>query len=134
MAERAAGKLFAGTAIFPGREFTGAIDDLALWSRTLSAAEIGDIYNAGVAGDGLDALGAGLPLQVALTDGGTTLTFTWARLRGRLYELRSAPALDTPPDSWPVWNGHHALDTDTLTIPRPPDPDRFFAILERRAP
>lgn len=37
-----------------GRELDGRIDDLAVWGVALSASEIGSIYQAGLAGNGLD--------------------------------------------------------------------------------
>ena len=39
-----------------GGFFVGAVDDVALWSRTLSADEVEAIYDAGVAGDDLYAI------------------------------------------------------------------------------
>ncbi len=38
------------------RPWNGGIDDLALWDRALSEAEIGQIYNAGLAGTSLGAI------------------------------------------------------------------------------
>lgn len=51
-----------------GREFNGLIDDVAMWDRALSSAEVTEIYNAGLAGDDLSTFlnpddddGDGLP-------------------------------------------------------------------------
>jgi len=39
-----------------GREFNGFIDDVAMWDRALTAAEVSEIYDAGVAGEPLSTL------------------------------------------------------------------------------
>lgn len=43
------------------RAWNGGIDDVALWNRPLTAAEIGEVYNAGLAGTSLGAIGVPEP-------------------------------------------------------------------------
>ncbi len=45
-----------GTAIVSGRYFVGAMDDVALWNRSLSEVEVQGIYNGGLAGQGVSAV------------------------------------------------------------------------------
>jgi hypothetical protein len=106
------------------------VDDAAMWSRELSPTEIQAIYNAGVDGNGLFALVPGLQMQVAVTDGGSTLTFTWDSKDGKVYNLRSNTGLGSDPASWPIHGGNEEIVSSPLTIDLPADAKRFFFIEE----
>ncbi|MFP6878537.1 MAG: hypothetical protein VCA37_17055, partial [Roseibacillus sp.] len=77
-----------------------------------------------------------LPLEVSGRD---MLTFRWPSQRGQLYTLRSEtdPSVADPID-WPVFDGHQDMEAtppeNTLTIPRPPEAERFFVIEGFAAP
>ncbi len=91
----------------------------------------------------LEARAAGPVLTVATSD--SDLEFTWNSQDGKVYDLLSATTLDTPPSTpWPAYdNGvdpayeNIAADpsgANTLTVPRPADSVRFFAVLEKAPP
>lgn len=67
------------------------------------------------------------------------LVISWTSAPGNLYNLRSTtdPASAAPKD-WPIFGAHQDLpatpETNTLTIPLPEDPERFFVIEEFLAP
>lgn len=67
------GRHSAGT----GRYFTGDVDELGLWDKTLSSTEVGDLYNSGsgntytLSGVGQTGIGAGLLFQAEDDAGGT---------------------------------------------------------------
>lgn len=106
------------------------LDDAAMWSRPLSATEIQAIYNAGVRGDGIFALVARIQLQMAATDGGSTLTFTWDSRDGKVYNLRSNIGLGSDPATWPIHGGNEKIVSSPLTIDLPADTNRFFVLEE----
>ena len=58
----------------------------------------------------------------------------WNLQAGKVYDLLSATDLTTPPADWDVWNGNADMIADSLTIPWPGDPKRFFALRERDGP
>ncbi|NIP94395.1 MAG: hypothetical protein GWO24_13490, partial [Akkermansiaceae bacterium] len=80
---------------------------------------------------------AGPRLEVSQV--GEDLVFTWESLGGKLYTLRSEtdPSAAEPID-WPVYDNNADIEAtppeNTLTIPRPGDPTRFFVIEEFDAP
>ena len=77
-----------------------------------------------------------MPLEVSGRD---MLTFRWPSQRGQLYTLRSEtdPSVADPID-WPIYDGHQEIEAtppeNTLTIPRPPEAERFFVIEGFAAP
>lgn len=93
----------------------GQIDDLGIWTRPLTQAEITRIYQAGANGQGIPAAGAIVPtLSIVLSARNLTLIYP-AGASG--YTLQSTPALS--PASWtpvgvtPVIVGANA----TVTLP-----------------
>jgi hypothetical protein len=80
------------------------------------------------------ASGSSAPLQLAVTQNGANLEFTWNSQTGKLYDLLSATDLTTAPATWGVWNGNADINASFLTIPRPGDPKRFFALREKDGP
>jgi len=79
-------------------------------------------------------------LPMSVRGEGDNLVFTWPSRSGKLYNLRSEvdPSVAPDPVSWPIWDSHQAIaatpDENTLTIPRPADPTRYFVIEEYDAP
>ena len=67
---------------------------------------------------------------------GTDLMFIWESRSEAIYNLRSVTDPSDPsagvPGTWPIWDGHSAIvatpPSNTLTIPRPADPSRYFVI------
>ncbi len=80
------------------------------------------------------ASGSSASLLLAVTQNGANLEFTWNNQTGKLYDLLSATDLTTAPAAWGVWNDHADIDAGFLTIPRPGDPKRFFALREKDDP
>lgn len=78
-------------------------------------------------------------LDVALGDG-PTLVFTWDSVTGKLYNLRSeTDPSNGAPIAWPIVDSNADIPADpsgtnTLTIPLPADPERFFVIEDFPAP
>jgi hypothetical protein len=103
----------------------GQIDDLGIWTRPLSQAEVIGIYQAGASGSGIPEAKTGAPtLSVSVANNGLTLTYpAWASG----YTLESSPALSpaswTPVKSTPVIAGANA----TVTVPLSPA-SRFFRL------
>lgn len=116
------------------RRWKGKVDDVAIWNRTLNADEIGALYNGGLEGTSLGALLFGVPtLPLRLEALGDELVLTWESQGGELYNLRSeADASAGDPITWPIFDGHAGIlaspPLNTLTIPRPANPKRFFVI------
>ena len=75
-----------------------------------------------------------VPLKLAVTASGTTLTFTWNSEAGKVYNLLSDTGLGSDPGNWPVWDGNQEIASSPLTIPLPAHPRRFFVLEELDAP
>jgi hypothetical protein len=77
-------------------------------------------------------------LSVSRAPGTDELIFTWNSRSGMVYDLLSATGLASSPDTWGVWDGNEGIsatpDQNTLTIARPGDGIRFFAVAERALP
>jgi hypothetical protein len=82
-------------------------------------------------------------LAIAYNGGSNQLTFTWNNRSGKIYDLLSSTALDSPPSTWPVHDDGVTVTTglaadpsgtNTLVVPKPADARRFFAVAERDAP
>ena len=78
-------------------------------------------------------------LRLAVSYDGTDLTFTWDSLDGKQYDLLSAAGLDTPRETWPVYQAYQnilASGTGANTLPgvAPDGARRFFLVAERDAP
>ncbi len=97
----------AGTSpasITPGL-WTGMIDDVAVWTRALSAGEIQSLYRAGVSGLGLSAMPPNANIRIlGITDqGGYQFKISFEDLVGDAgaYQLQSRPDLQ-PATGWTV--------------------------------
>ena len=108
----------------------GNLDDVALFSGALGEAQIEAIMD----GD-FGAYGVGSSkMQLDIDRVGGDLVIKWPSEFGMLYILRSStdPEADGDPGSWEIFGGHQDLeatpDINTLTIPLPADPVRFFVI------
>jgi len=89
----------AGTAPDTGSPgyWQGKLDDLGLWSRGLSAADIRAIYNAGLEGRGL-ASASVLP-SLRIVRSGDNATISWPALPvGNCFDLESSDTL--PGTTW----------------------------------
>ncbi len=86
-------------------------------------------------------------LGMSIASNGANLDFKWDSQAGKLYNLRSVtdpsapipPGTEPPaPSEWPILGAHTAIAAtppeNTLTIPRPVDPSRYFVIEEYDAP
>lgn len=95
-ASETAGLIIGGHRAGTGRNFDGLIDEVALWSRTLTASDITEIYHSGIP--------QALPTSVAAADtDGDTLEDWWENLNG-LNSTNPADALaDADHDSVPAW-------------------------------
>jgi hypothetical protein len=127
-----------------GRRWKGKIDDVALWNRALDPGEIEVLYNSGLEGVSLGALLFGsASFFMDVSSEGDNLVLTWESQSGQLFNVRSetdlaAGAPNVDPLAWPIYNGHAALvatpPMNTLTIPRPADPTRYFVVEAFPAP
>jgi alkaline phosphatase D len=95
-AAEAAGLVIGGHRAGTGRNFDGLIDEVALWSRALTPAEITTLHHSGTP--------QALPTEVAAADSdGDTLEDWWEGIAG-LDSQDAADALaDTDHDSVPAW-------------------------------
>ncbi|MFP6882363.1 MAG: LamG-like jellyroll fold domain-containing protein [Roseibacillus sp.] len=115
----------------------GKLDDVALFSGALGEAPIQAIMGGDFSAFGVG--GSKDPLELSVSGNGADLVFEWKSQAGMLYNLRSVidPSSAARKD-WPVYGGHMDIsatpDTNTLTIPRPADAERFFVIEEFPAP
>ncbi len=113
---------------------TGKIDEVAIWRRPLSEAEIAEIAVNGVAG----SIGKQKFRADITRSENDMLTLHWESKGGKLYNVRSATELSTEPEGWEIYDGNADLEAtppeNTLTIPRPVDGERFFVIEEFDAP
>ena len=91
-------------------------------------------YFDGTSGVATSSSESSVPLLLSVTQIGANLDFTWNSQPEKLYDLLSAVALTTDPASWDVWNGKGDLTGNSLSIPLPGDPQRFFALREKDAP
>ena len=110
-----------------------------MWNQALTAEEVDAIYQDGLNGVGLDGAARGPALDITLSPDGTQLILDWESSDGKLYNLRSEtdPSKGDPGD-WPIHGGNEDIAAlpplNTLTIPLPADPRRFFVIEEFNAP
>jgi len=83
--------------------------------------------------------GARPQLQVTHEPVADTLSIAWESQASMLYTLRSeTDPSNGEPATWPIFGGHEDMEAtppeNTLTIPLPPDPTRFFVIEAFPAP
>ena len=111
----------------------GYLDDVALFNGALGEVQIQAIMDGDFSAFGLSGSNK---LQLDIDLAGGELEIKWPSQFGKLYTLRSSvdPANDGDPAGWPVFDGYEDLeatpDLNTLTIPLPPGPKRFFVIEE----
>ncbi|PYI87534.1 MAG: hypothetical protein DME26_05850 [Verrucomicrobia bacterium] len=88
-----------------GRQWNGEIDDLAIWNRVLTEAEISNLYGAG------KPLSALIPAAIVatITRSGTTVIIQWAPAGGT---LESTPSLSGNP----TWTAAGTANPATITI------------------
>ncbi len=107
-----------GPSAFGSGRFGGGIDNLALSPAITPRVRVTDISHNSSTGQ---------------------FSISWESAEGKLYNLLSVidPSSDLPID-WPIFGGNADLAAtppeNTLTIPLPADPERFFVIEEFNAP
>jgi len=95
-APECAGLIIGGHREGSGRNFDGLIDEVALWSRVLTPAEITQLHNAGAA--------LAIPTEVSAVDtDGDTIHDWWERLHGLDSENPDDALADTDADGIPAW-------------------------------
>ena len=126
-----------GTLAAPGNanwDFQGHIDDARIYDEVLSESQI-----AALAAMRTDAVEVKLEIERV----GSDLVLNWNSRSGKWYDLLSAADLSVPAAAWPVWNdGIHppyqniaaTPGENSLTIPLPGDPRRFFVVVEKDPP
>ena len=105
--------------------FSGRIDEVSLYNRALTAAEITSVYNAGPGGKSLVPTLPPLILRPSLQGGVLMISFD-ARI-GKTYTVQSVPALTT--SAWPDLTNITAVSTnvvfsDFITNPQ----QRFYRV------
>jgi hypothetical protein len=123
--------------------WNGLIDDVGLFRVALTNEEILSVMNNGVASFSKSSK---FPFRVSDAPN-DMLAIRWNSQAGKLYNLRSVtdpsapipPGAEPPaPSEWPILGAHTAIGAtppeNTLTIPRPADPGRYFVIEEYNAP
>jgi len=117
----------------------GGVDDLAIYEGLLTTDQIAALHAGTLAPTDIPAPLRPFPLAIKpnRTNSGN-YDFEWESKDGKVYDLVSATALTTPPDTWPVWNGHANLPsggTSTVLMDiSGGGPARFFAVLEKALP
>ncbi|HJM64601.1 MAG TPA: Ig-like domain-containing protein [Roseibacillus sp.] len=118
----------------------GRIDDVALFNRELTAAEVGSIWDAGSVAA---AITGPDPLVLKISRNGGNLDFEWNSLSGMQYDLVSSTDLSSAPATWPPYDDGvttyenipaSGTDTNTLSGVVPLGGVRFFALTEEPIP
>jgi hypothetical protein len=95
-----------------GREFEGQIDDVALWGRVLTAAEVSTLYNGG-AGTPISSLpgivSPPVPISITITRAGSNVTIQWNSTTGT---LETSPALGATA----AWTDVGTANPATITV------------------
>jgi hypothetical protein len=105
----------ADPATPPSLTFSGAIDDVALWCRSLSDLEIEAIYSAGLAGTGISEVSPvyTVPPRLSITRTETGIVISWPTdVTG--FTLVSSPALTSP-----TWTPVMGVVDNSVTIADP---------------
>jgi hypothetical protein len=103
--------------------FDGLIDDVALYSRALSPAEIQSIYNAGPAGKAGLAQTNASPLLSLQPQSGGLMQLTISGVAGRSYEVEASTNLL----NWTVWTQVDSTGTNSITDTNTTGlPQRFY--------
>ncbi|HWX21951.1 MAG TPA: LamG-like jellyroll fold domain-containing protein, partial [Candidatus Binatia bacterium] len=112
-----------GSSVCCGEYFPGLVDEVTLYNRPLSAAEIASIYNAGPAGKRFLP-----PLVLLATAQGNTVSLSFPAAIGVTYTVQSETSLNPP--SWSVLSNVTALNTNvTVTFPTSGSPQRFYRVI-----
>jgi hypothetical protein len=106
---------------FNHASFDGLIDDVAVYSRALSGAEIQSIYNAGSSGKaGLNQPHTNAPMLSLQPQSGGAMRLTIGGVAGRSYEVQ----VSTDMLNWTAWTQvdstgtNSVMDTNTAIHPR----------------
>lgn len=103
----------------------GSVDDLGMWSRPLSQAEIVGLYQAGAQGQALTLANSGAP-SLAITLAGNTLTLAFPDWAGS-YTLQSSPGLSGP---WTAVAATQTVLNGQILVTLPVTPGaQFFRLL-----
>jgi hypothetical protein len=106
-----------------GNFFNGALDDLALWRRSLSGAEINAIYNAGLAGQSIDQVPPVSDPFLTIFRQGNDVVVSWSQnVLG--YTLESSPTLNNP-----TWTAVTGVANNRYTATAPTGM-RFFRLIK----
>ena len=101
-----------------GREFHGLIDEVAMWNRELTPAEVSAIYDAGVAGEALSTL------LISGDDDNDGLPNVWEELYGLDPNDDGSIDIDNGPDGDPDMDGSPNIDElNNNTFPDDNDSD-----------
>jgi hypothetical protein len=107
-----------------GNPFNGAVDDIAMWNRSLSGVEIQGLYNGGIAGQGVSQVPPVLNPALAITRTGSDVTISWpANLT--TFTLQSTPSLK--PANWTTVNG---VANNSITITAPAD-TKYYRLIKQ---
>jgi hypothetical protein len=95
---------FNGDMATPGELWQGGMDDLALWGRSLSGAEIRSIYNGGLAGQSVRQVRPVSAPFLTIARSGNNVTVTWSQnVTG--YILESTTSLNSANPTWTTVTG-----------------------------
>ena len=140
-----------GTVAFAATGGDGMFQQNLDGTLGLDAISIGDIMSAGFSSgaNGRDyhidmALRnpeppTTTPLRISADRANESLTIRWDSVGGKLYNLRSVtdPSLGAR-GSWPIYKDLENIEAtppeNTLTLPMPPEPERFFVVESFPAP
>ena len=108
--------------------FSGLVDEVNFYNEALSP-EVFQRHLSLLAGD---------RIALVVSEQQGDLVLSWKSKPGKRYNLRSSTDLSGDPAMWPVFADQGNLaatpETNTLTIQRPPDSERYFVIEEFQPP
>jgi hypothetical protein len=112
--------------VLTGTPFAGAVDDFAVWNRSLSQVEIQCIYEFGLAGKSVSEVPSVIaPPKLTITRSAGGVTVSWpANVTD--YVLKSAATLPDPPDP-SAWMPVPGVVNNSVTIANPTG-TRFFQL------
>ena len=124
-----------------GRQWLGIIDDVAIWDRALTDAEVADIYNGGT-GASIASL-TGIDTTPTASSGSEEISsFSFnaddevelaltGLVPGREYQLIRTQDLSLDFSAWDVIGGIVTGETDfTFTDPAPPTGEAYYTVLD----
>ena len=108
--------------------FAGFIDEVTFYNGALSAS----VFQKHL------GLISGERLELKVVANEDDLLLTWGSKPGKRYNLRSSTDLTGSPATWPIFDGLGNLeatpDSNTLTLARPEEAERYFVIEEFQPP